>query len=241
MLFVYKIYKNGNIRKNILQICEKYSKIEIRQIADKLPILYSEKSMKIILATKNDGKVREMARILSKFNIEVISQKDADINVDIEETGMTFRENAEIKAKAVAMLCDDAVLADDSGLCIDAMGGKPGIYSARYGGEALPYSEKIKGILLEMENESDRRAHFECAMVLVMPDGRVFSSTGRAEGRILYAPKGSGGFGYDSIFYSEDLNKSFGEATDDEKNSVSHRARALEDMCRQISQISCGE
>lgn len=193
--------------------------------------------MRIILATKNEGKVREVARILSKFDIEVISQRDANIDVDVEETGMSFRENAEIKAKAVAMLCDDAVLADDSGLCIDAMGGKPGIYSARYGGEALPYSEKIKSILLEMKDETDRRAHFECAMVLVMPDGQVYSSSGRVDGRILYAPEGTGGFGYDSIFYSEDLGKSFGTATDDEKNSVSHRGRALKEMCDIISNI----
>lgn len=194
--------------------------------------------MRIILATKNDGKVKEMQRILENLNVEVISQKDADINVDIEETGMSFRENAQIKAQAVAMLCDDAVLADDSGLCIDAMGGKPGIYSARYGGEALPYPEKIRSILLEMEDVTDRRAHFECAMVLVLPDGQIFYADGRADGRILFEPQGEGGFGYDSIFYSEELGKSFGTATENEKNSVSHRAHALEKMREIIAKIN---
>ena len=97
--------------------------------------------MNIILATKNEGKVREMAEILAPYNISVISQKDAEIDVDVEETGSTFEENAEIKARAVSMLCDSPVLADDSGLCIDYLGGKPGIYSARYGGEKLPYPD----------------------------------------------------------------------------------------------------
>lgn len=188
--------------------------------------------MRIILATKNDGKVREMGAILGEYGIDVISQKDADIDVDVEETGTTFEENAEIKARAVAMLCDEPVIADDSGLCIDALGGKPGIYSARYGGESLPYKDKIEGILTEMKGEVDRRAHFECAMVLIFPDGRKISAVGTVEGRILEEPKGDGGFGYDPIFYSNELEKSFGEATDEEKNSISHRGRALEGICK---------
>ncbi|MBP3359465.1 MAG: RdgB/HAM1 family non-canonical purine NTP pyrophosphatase [Clostridia bacterium] len=193
--------------------------------------------MRIILATKNDGKVKEMAEILSEYDIEVISQKDADIDVDVEETGSSFEENAEIKARAVAMLCDEPVLADDSGLCIDALGGKPGILSARYGGEKLPYSEKIKGILTELEGVQDRTARFECAMVLVYPNGKKISSAGAVSGKILYEPKGTGGFGYDSIFYCDELQKSFGEATDEEKNSVSHRGRALKELCGQLIKI----
>lgn len=190
--------------------------------------------MNIILATKNEGKVREMAEILAPYNISVISQKDAEIDVDVEETGSTFEENAEIKARAVSMLCDSPVLADDSGLCIDYLGGKPGIYSARYGGEKLPYPEKIRGILKEMENADDRSARFECAMVLIMPDGRKISATGNVMGNILHEPKGTGGFGYDSIFYSNEIGKSFGEASDEEKNQVSHRGRALEELCREL-------
>ena len=193
--------------------------------------------MRIILATKNKGKVREMAEILSKYNIEVISQQDADIDVDVEETGSTFRENAEIKSRAVAMLCEDPVLADDSGLCINALGGKPGVYSARYGGEALPYPEKIKGILTELRGETDRKAYFECAMALVFPDGRMISASGVVNGRILEAPRGEGGFGYDSIFYSDELGKSFGEASDEEKNMVSHRKRAIDGICKQLEEL----
>ena len=193
--------------------------------------------MNIILATKNNGKVTEMADILAPYGITVISQKDADIDVDVEETGLTFEENAEIKARAVSMLCDDPVLADDSGLCIDALGGKPGILSARYGGEKLPYSEKIRGILTELEGVENRSAHFECAMVLIFPDGKKISATGIVNGEILTKPMGTGGFGYDSIFYSTELKKSFGEATEDEKNAVSHRGKALKELCEKIVKI----
>lgn len=192
--------------------------------------------MDIILATKNAGKVREMAEILKPYDINVISQKDAGIDVEVLETGDTFEENAEIKARAVAMLCDSPVLADDSGLCIDALGGKPGIYSARYGGEALPYPEKIRCLLKELENVADRSAKFECAMVLVMPDGRKFSALGNVPGSILLAPEGTGGFGYDSIFYSSELGKSFGVASDEEKNSISHRGRALKKLFSDITE-----
>ncbi len=192
--------------------------------------------MKIILATKNNGKVKEMAEILSPYNISVISQKDAEIDVDVEETGMSFEENAEIKARAVSMLCDYPVLADDSGLCIDYLGGKPGIYSARYGGEDLPYPEKIKGILTQMKDADDRSARFECSMVLIFPDGSKLASTGEVLGHILHEPKGTGGFGYDSIFYSTEIEKSFGEATDEEKNRVSHRGRALEKLCEKLKE-----
>lgn len=190
--------------------------------------------MKIILATKNNGKVREMAEILSPYGVEVISQKDAEIDVDVEETGTNFEENAEIKARAVAMLCDAPVLADDSGLCIDALGGRPGILSARYGGEHTSYAEKIKGILSEMEGIDDRSAYFECSMVLILPDGRKFAAAGRVQGEILHEPKGTGGFGYDSIFYSSELQKSFGEATEEEKNNISHRGRALTELCKEL-------
>ena len=190
--------------------------------------------MDIILATKNAGKVREMAEILSPYGINVISQKDAGIDVEVEETGLTFEENAEIKARAVAMLCDCPILADDSGLCIDALGGKPGVYSARYGGEALPYPEKIRSILKELDGVQDRSARFECAMVLIMPDGQKISALGEVRGSILCESQGTGGFGYDSIFYSCELGKSFGEASEEEKNSISHRGRALKKLCDEL-------
>ena len=133
--------------------------------------------MDIILATKNAGKVREMADILKPYGINVISQKDAGIDVEILETGTTFEENAEIKARAVAMLCDSPVLADDSGLCIDALGGKPGIYSARYGGEDLPYPEKINCLLKELEKVNSDEYLEKLArekLGLIKPNDRVF-------------------------------------------------------------------
>lgn len=183
--------------------------------------------MRVIAATKNKGKIREIAEILGGLGIEVVSQSEAGIDVEVFETGTTFIENARIKAQAVALLCDDAVLADDSGLCVEALGGAPGIYSARYAGEGAPESAKIDKLLGEMKDETNRAARFETAVVFIYPDGREIVATGEVQGRITMMPLGGGGFGYDPIFYSTELKKTFGEATDEEKNRVSHRAKAL--------------
>ncbi len=193
--------------------------------------------MKVVLATGNAGKVREMSEILSKYGIESVSQKDVGADVSPEENGATFEENAEIKARAVAQLCELPAVADDSGLCIDALGGRPGIYSARYGGD-VTYDEKIKGILSEMEGVSDRTARFMCAVVMAFPDGTKVSATGSVEGKILTERRGSGGFGYDSIFFCDELGKSFGEAQEEEKNSVSHRGRALTNLCDKLAGLN---
>ncbi len=183
--------------------------------------------MRVIAATKNKGKIREISEILGRLGIEVISQGDSGIDVDILETGKSFIENARIKAEAVSLLCDEAVLADDSGLCVDALGGAPGVYSARYAGEDATDSDKINKLLSELDGEMERDAHFETAVVFIYPDGRELAVTGRVDGRITLSPKGDGGFGYDPVFYSTELGKTFAEATEAEKNSVSHRARAL--------------
>ena len=183
--------------------------------------------MRVIAATKNKGKIREIAEILGGLGIEVVSQSEAGIDVEVFETGTTFIENARIKAQAVALLCDDAVLADDSGLCVEALGGAPGIYSALYAGEGAPESAKIDKLLGEMKDETNRAARFETAVVFIYPDGREIVATGEVQGRITMMPLGGGGFGYDPIFYSTELKKTFGEATDEEKNRVSHRAKAL--------------
>lgn len=183
--------------------------------------------MRVIAATKNKGKIREIAEILGGLGIEIVSQSEAGIDVEVFETGTTFIENARIKAQAVALLCDDAVLADDSGLCVEALGGAPGIYSARYAGEGAPESAKIDKLLGEMKDETNRAARFETAVVFIYPDGREIVATGEVQGRITMMPLGGGGFGYDPIFYSTELKKTFGEATDEEKNRVSHRAKAL--------------
>ncbi len=183
--------------------------------------------MRVIAATKNKGKIKEIADILSSLGIEVVSQADAGFDVEILETGTSFMENARIKAEAVSWFCDDAVLADDSGLCVEALGGAPGIYSARYAGEDATDKDKIDKLLAELDGENDREAHFETAVVFIYPDGREVTATGIVEGRITLSPHGEGGFGYDPVFYSTELGKTFGEATDEEKNRVSHRAKAL--------------
>ncbi len=190
--------------------------------------------MRVIAATKNKGKIKEISDILGGLGIEVISQGDAGIDVEILETGKTFTENARIKAQAVAMLCDDAVLADDSGLCVDALGGAPGIYSARYAGEDATDTDKINKLLAELSDKEDRTAHFETAVVFIYPDGNELVATGTASGRIVTEPKGDGGFGYDPVFYSAELGKTFAEATEDEKNGVSHRAKALETLAKML-------
>ncbi len=192
--------------------------------------------MRIIVATKNSGKVKEIADILSKYEIEVISQKDAGIDVDVDETGSTFEENALIKARAVSMLCDEPVLADDSGLCIEALLGAPGIYSARYGGD-LPYEEKMAKLLGEMSGKENRKAKFCCVMALVFPNGEELIAKGECHGRIMEEMKGTSGFGFDPVFYSDELKKGFAECSDEEKNQVSHRGKALCDLCEKLDKF----
>lgn len=183
--------------------------------------------MRIIVATKNENKIREISEMLSPLGFEVISQTNAGIDIDVEETGDTFLKNALIKARAVSLVCDDYVLADDSGLCVDALDGRPGVYSARYAGEGATDSEKIEKLLDELGDETNRSAKFVTSMAFITPDGKEITTNGVVLGRILREPSGNNGFGYDPVFYSDELEKSFAEATPDEKNSVSHRGRAL--------------
>lgn len=178
-------------------------------------------------ATKNKGKIKEIGEMLGSLGFEVVSQQEAGYDVDILETGDTFEKNALIKARAIAMLCDEPVLADDSGLCIDALDGRPGVFSARYAGENAEDSEKIQKILSEMEGVTDRSAKFVTAAAFIFPNGKEIIALGEVKGEITLEPKGDNGFGYDPIFFSHELGKTFAEATDEEKNSVSHRGRAL--------------
>ena len=193
--------------------------------------------MKIIAATQNKGKIKEIQEIFGKLGFEVISQKDAGVDIDVEETGKTFAENAELKARAIYDLCKEAVIADDSGLCIDALNGAPGVYSARYAGENATDADKINKILDEMKNITNRSAQFISSLVMILPDGRIFHACGEVKGKILEECSGSNGFGYDPIFFSDELQKSFGIATEAEKNSISHRAKALENLYKQIKDI----
>lgn len=182
---------------------------------------------KIILATTNKGKLKEFQEILKDY--EIISMGQAGFKGEIEETGKTFSENALIKAKTVAESLGVPALADDSGICVDALGGAPGIYSARYSDEGTDAANR-ELLLKNMEGKTDRRARFVCALVYYEPNGKTLSVSGETEGEILFEEDGENGFGYDPIFFSYDLKKSMGQATSDEKNGVSHRARAIAEM-----------
>ena len=188
----------------------------------------------IIFATGNEGKMREIRSILADLKVPVLSMKEAGISVDIVEDGESFEENAMIKARAVAAAgdSDSVVLADDSGLEIDALGKEPGIYSARYLGEDTPYEEKNRELIRRLEGVPDqkRTARFVCAIAAVLPAGREYTVKAAIEGRIGYEQKGQGGFGYDPIFYVPELGKTTAEMTAEEKNRVSHRGKALELM-----------
>lgn len=187
--------------------------------------------MKIIAATTNKGKIREFQEILGELGYEVVSMHDEGIDVEVEETGSTFCENALIKARAVSLLCDFPVIADDSGLCVDALDGAPGIYSARFAGEeATDYDRNVK-LLETLEGEENRKAQYVAAIAYILPDGTEITTEGTIEGEILTEEHGTGGFGYDPIFWCCEIKKCFGEATPDEKNAVSHRGRALEKLC----------
>lgn len=185
--------------------------------------------MKLVAATGNAHKLQEIRAILKDFT--VISEKEAGFSGDVEETGETFLENALIKARAVCEGTGLAAIADDSGICVEALSGAPGVHSARYASKDGYNSsdEDNRALLLAyLKGEQNRRAWFTSAVAIVFPDGREVTAEGHTYGHILEKETGEGGFGYDCLFFSDDLQKSFGEATPEEKNAVSHRGRALE-------------
>lgn len=189
--------------------------------------------MKIIAATKNKNKLREFGQILEGF--EIISQEEAGVDIDVEETGATFEENSMLKAKAIFDATGIAAIADDSGLCVDALDGAPGVFSARYGGEGYDDAGRV-GLLLEnMENVPDekRGARFVCAITLVDKNG-VITARGECEGKIAYAPTGENGFGYDPVFFVEQFGKTMAEISHEEKNQISHRGKALEIFAKKL-------
>ena len=186
---------------------------------------------KIVIASNNKGKIREFIQILSDY--EVLSLADCTINVDVEETGTTFEENALIKAKAIYGIIGVPVISDDSGLVVDALNGEPGVYSARYAGEEHNDDANNALLLKNLQNKTDRSAKFVSSVVYY--DGvRTGVGKGEVHGVILHEKQGTSGFGYDPLFFSTELNKSFGLATAEEKNSVSHRYRAICDLVRQL-------
>ncbi|MDE6667698.1 MAG: RdgB/HAM1 family non-canonical purine NTP pyrophosphatase [Clostridia bacterium] len=181
---------------------------------------------KIVVASSNEGKIAEIKSIFT--DVEIVSMHELGFTDEIEETGKSFKENAKIKAETVAKKFNLPALSDDSGLCVESLHGAPGIYSARFSGEGPAGNRKL--LLKRMENVSDRRAHFESAVCLCLPSGKTYFGQGKTYGKILYEEIGTNGFGYDCLFYSDDLKKSFGLATEEEKNEVSHRYRALADL-----------
>ena len=184
---------------------------------------------KIIFATGNQDKMREIREIMADMDMEICSMKEAGISLDIEENGTTFEENAQIKAKAVAACTKDIVLADDSGLEIDYLNKEPGIYSARYMGEDTSYHIKNASLIERLNGVPDekRTARFVCAVAAAFPDGSVKTVRGTMEGRIGYEEKGENGFGYDPIFYLPEYGCTSAELSGEEKNKISHRGKAL--------------
>lgn len=184
---------------------------------------------KIIFATSNEGKMKEVRSVLEDLGMEVLSMKEAGIQVDVVEDGTTFEENAIIKVTEIAKVCEGIVLADDSGLEIDYLNKEPGIYSARYMGEDTSYAVKNQNLIDRLEGVADeeRTARFVCAIAAAFPDGTVEVTRGTIEGRIGYEEKGSNGFGYDPIFYVPEYGCTTAQLSMEQKNEASHRGKAL--------------
>ena len=192
--------------------------------------------MKIVLASNNEHKVKEFKRILKDY--EILSLKDINYNDEIEETGTTFLENSLIKAETIHNYLKEKnkkyiVIADDSGLCVESLDNEPGVYSARYSGVHGDIKANRAKLIKNLQGK-DRKAFFICTIVVYYPDGTYKSFEGRTYGQIIDEERGNTEFGYDCIFLSDDLGKTFGEATEDEKNKVSHRGRAIEKMVKEM-------
>lgn len=193
--------------------------------------------MKFIIATNNAKKLRELKRILNPLGIDAVSAKEVGVELDdVDETGSTFAENAYLKAEAAFQKTGLAAVADDSGLCVDALNGRPGVYSARYGGENATDDDKNNKLLEELADvpKDKRTAHFTCSICCILPNGEKITAEGICEGSIAFAPHGNGGFGYDPIFMYN--NKSYAELTAEEKDAVSHRGHALRMLQNKLEQ-----
>ena len=183
--------------------------------------------MKLVLASKNPHKLTEMQAILAQLGVEVVLERDVGADVEVEETGTTFQENAFLKARAVMEATGLPAVADDSGLCVDALNGAPGVYSARYGGPELDDEGRYRLLLDNLRGQLDRRGKFVSCICCCFPNGDRVEARGECPGTIAYAPRGEGGFGYDPVFFLPQLKKTFAQLTAQEKNAVSHRGVAL--------------
>lgn len=191
--------------------------------------------MKLIIASNNKDKIKEIKEILSSHFDDIVSIKEAGINHETIEDGTTFMENAIKKAKEICEISGCASLADDSGICVDALGGEPGIYSARYSGEHGNDELNNQLILKNLEGKTDRSAHYTCAMALFFPDGKSITAEGYWNGKIAYEPKGTNGFGYDPLFIPDGFDCTSAELTPEEKNDISHRRNALNLLLEKLS------
>lgn len=189
--------------------------------------------MKLVIASNNAHKIAEIKQILQGKFDEMYSLAEMGIDCDPEENGTNFLENALIKVNEVAKHTTFAVLGDDTGLCVEALNGAPGVMSARYAGDH-DNAKNRKKLLIELANETNRKAYFETCVALRYPDGQIITASGRVYGEILTEERGNGGFGYDCLFFSTELNKTFGEATAEEKHSVSHRGRSLRSLLEKL-------
>ena len=183
--------------------------------------------MKIVVATKNKGKMREINAILADSKYEILSMEDVGIDIEVEENADTFSGNATKKAVEIMKICNEITLADDSGLVVEALNGAPGVYSARYAGEHGDDLQNNLLLLKNMENQKNRNAKFVCAMALAFPDGRIINVEGEFHGQIDYEMKGTGGFGYDVLSYLPEYGMTSAEISAEEKNKISHRSKAL--------------
>ena len=196
--------------------------------------------MKLILASNNKKKLRELGEILSDMDVELLSQREAGCDFEVEETGTTFAENAYLKAKTVADATGLAAVADDSGLMVEALNGEPGVYSARYapGGHEASDKEKYEYLLSKLVNVEHRAAKFVSSICCILPDGSIIRTEGECRGEILREPAGEGGFGYDPVFMPQGYDRSMAELGTEVKNRISHRANALREFKKKLRELN---
>ena len=196
--------------------------------------------MKLILASNNKKKLRELGEILSDMDVELLSQREAGCDFEVEETGTTFAENAYLKPKAVADATGLAAVADDSGLMVEALNGEPGVYSARYapGGHEASDKEKYEYLLSKLVNVEHRAAKFVSSICCILPDGSIIRTEGECRGEILREPAGEGGFGYDPVFMPQGYDRSMAELGTEVKNRISHRANALREFKKKLRELN---
>ncbi len=192
--------------------------------------------MKLIIASNNQHKISEIKAILQGFFSDICSLKEAGIDHETVEDGATFAENAMKKAREIAEISHAYALADDSGLCVDALDGAPGIYSARFAGEHGNDQKNNELLLKKLQDSKNRAAHYVCSVALVAPNGKSFTAEGILSGEIAWAPRGAGGFGYDPLFLIQDLGKTAAELSAAQKNAISHRAKALEKLQKKLKE-----